>query len=536
MEMAFVSGRYAAENAPSATEGWTLERMTPPSRLFGANGMRTGADGRIYVAQLAGSQISAVDVATGAVEAVSAIGSDIVGPDDLVFDAQGNMIVTEMNMGRVSIQERGGRQRALRGDLPAANGITIHQDRLFIDECRMDGRLMELDRNTGEPKILLENLPLPNACEVGPDGMLYFPLLGANEIWRVNPEGGEPEVVAKDLGVPDALKFDPQGFIVSTQVHSGEVLRIDPRTGAKTVLAALDPGLDNLVFVGDRLFVSHMTTGAITEILKPGETRALLPNGLSGPLGIAMADDGRIYIGDNTGFYVLTPGGTMETLAILFTPGYPGGVRGLAAAGGGRFVVTTTGGVVADFWPYEQRSEVLAQGLDQLYGVALAPNGGVYVAELGAGRALAVRGGEVEVLARGLREPRGVAVGPDGECLVSESKGGRVVKAVGGKAETVVDGLREPHGILVRGQTLFIVDALAKTLVAYDLQTKQRRVIAEDLPVGAPKGVTPKALGALPPFAGPLGPFAAITEGPDGTLYISDDADGSVVALHPPKG
>ncbi len=46
------SGRYAAPAEASLAEGWTLERLTPPSRLFGANGIRTGPDGRIYVAQV----------------------------------------------------------------------------------------------------------------------------------------------------------------------------------------------------------------------------------------------------------------------------------------------------------------------------------------------------------------------------------------------------------------------------------------------------------------------------------------------------
>ena len=47
------------------------------------------------------------------------------------------------------------------------------------------------------------------------------------------------------LGVPDAVKFDSDGFIVSTQVASGQVLRIDPRSGEQTLLAQLNPGLDN---------------------------------------------------------------------------------------------------------------------------------------------------------------------------------------------------------------------------------------------------------------------------------------------------
>ena len=76
----------------------------------------------------------------------------------------------------------------LRDDLPCANGITVHQGRLFINECREGGRLMELDLSGGAPRILLENLPSPNAMEVGPDGLLYFPLMTANEIWRIDPD------------------------------------------------------------------------------------------------------------------------------------------------------------------------------------------------------------------------------------------------------------------------------------------------------------------------------------------------------------
>jgi hypothetical protein len=35
----------------------------------------------------------------------------------------------------------------------------------------------------------------------------------------------------------------------------------------------------------------------------------------------------------------------------------------------------------------------------------------------------------------------------------------------------------------------------------------------------------------MPPFSGPQGPFAGIAGGADGTLYVSADAEGSVLAL-----
>lgn len=524
--------RYSGAQAPRAAEGWTLSRATPPSRLYGANGLRTGNDGRIYVAQVTGSQISALDLKTGALETVSPMGGAIVGPDDIAFDPDGNLYATEVMDARVSVRGTDGRTRVLRDDLPFANGITVFEGRLFVGECRIGGRLMELDLNGGEPRVLLADVPMPNAMEVGPDGLLYFPVMGTNEIWRVHPDGGKPEVVARELGVPDAVKFDANGMIVSTQVASGEVLRVDPRTGEKTRLAALSPGIDNLTFADGRLFVSNFS-GLITEILDGGATRAVLPGGLNGPLDLAVMADGRLVIADGATVFALQPDGTLGVIGMLFSPGFPGYVRGLAASGPDTLVVATSGGNVARWQPAAGTSEVLASGLDQLYGIAVAPGDAVVAAELGAGRVVLVRGGggPVEVLASGLREPVGVAVGADGVVYVCECGAGRVAKIIGTRVETVVDGLQQPQGLLFLDGVLYVVDAGSKSVVSIDPRTKSRKTIASDLPVGAPPGVTPKPLRGLPPFSGPHGPLAGIAAGPDGTLYVSGDADGSVLAL-----
>ncbi len=526
------SGRYVCKSAPCLAAGWTLQRLTPPSRLFGANGLRTGADGRLYVAQVSGSQISAVDVDTGAVDTISPKGGDIVGPDDLAFDPHGNLYATEITQGRVSVRAPNGHTRVVYGDMPCANPITFYQGRLFAGECRVGGRIMELDLGGGAPRVLLDNVPMPNAMEVGPDGMLYFPVMGTNEIWRVGLDGGAPETVAADLGVPDAVKFDAAGCIVSTQVASGQVLRIDPRTGARTVLATLAPGLDNLTFVGERLFVSSIS-GQINEILGDGKIRSLLPDGFNWPLDLAMGEDGVLFVADGPYSYTLRPDAAPQVAGMLFTPGCPGYIRGAAAAGRGELIVTTANGVVARYRPAKQESEVLASGFDQLYGVAIAYGGAVIFAELGAGRVLSVSSGKVEELATGLRQPMGVAVSGDGTCFISESGAGRVVKLARGGVDTVLDGLQQPQGILVRGGLLYIVDAGAKTLIEYNIASRVHRTIATDLPVGAPPGVIPKFLDKIGDMSGPMGPFAGVTDGPDGTLYLSADADGSILALRP---
>jgi sugar lactone lactonase YvrE len=525
-------GRYQPARTPSLAEGWTLQRLTPPSRLFGANGLRTGPDGRVYIAQVTGSQISALDPATGRLDIISAKGGEIIAPDDVAFDPDGNLYATEVMDGRVSVLDAAGHTRVLRDDLPSANGITVYRGRLFINECRDGGRLLELDLNGGAPRVLLENAPSPNAMEVGPDGLLYFPLMGANEIWRIDLEGGVPERVAGDLGVPDAVKFDSSGCIVSTQVHSGQVLRIDPRSGERTVLATLNPGLDNLTFVGERLFVSNFT-GDITEVLGGGESRTVLPGGLTWPLDLAVGPEGNLYIADGTYFYVVLPDGTLRTAGMLFSPGYPGFLRGLAPTGPGEFVVTTSNGQISRYRPHRNESELLAEGFDQLYGVSVTPDGTVVAAELGTGRVLSIRAGQVEVLASGLDDPVGVAICPDGRCLVTEAGAGRVVQLGSHGTSTALDGLQRPQGILIRDGHVYVVDAGTRELIAFDLDSGARHTIAAELPVGAPPGVIPKPLLGMPPFSGPQGPFAGIAAGPDGTLYVSADAEGSVLALRP---
>jgi sugar lactone lactonase YvrE len=529
--MTSLRGRYAYSGDISVAEGWSLERLTPPSRLFGANGIRAGSDGRIYVAQVSGSQISAIDVDRGAIVTVSPKGGDIVAPDDLVFDDKGNIFVTEITEGRVSVLAPNGSTRVLCGDLPCANPITFHQGRLFAGECRPDGRILELDINGGSPRVILNNVPLPNAMEVGPDGMLYFPVMGANEIWRVSLDGGAPEVVARDLGVPDAVKFDSSGFIVSTQVASGQVLRINPRTGERTVLATIAPGLDNLTFVGDRLFVSSIS-GQINEIMAHGKVRSLVPDGLNWPLGLAMGDDGALFVADGGFTYLLRAQGELQPIGMLFTPGFPGYTRDVVAVAPGEYVVTTANGQVSRWVPARQTHQVLADGFDQLYGVAIAPGGAVVFAEKGRGRVLAVKSGYVDTLAQNLNQPSGVAICDQG-CLVAEEGAGRVVNVSSGDVVTVLDGLQKPQGILVHKDLLYVVDAGAKELVQYNMLSGVRKVVASGLPVGAPPGVTPKFLGAIGVLSGPMGPFAGIAQGADGALYVSADAEGSVLKLHP---
>jgi len=516
----------------SPAEGWSVSRVTPPSRLNGANGLRTGSDGRIYVAQVAGSAVSAIDPDSGAIETISPMGGAVIAPDDLAFDEAGNLYLTEITEGRVRMLAPDGTSRVIWGDSPVANPITFTNGRLISGECRVGGRIMELDRNGGAPRVILDNAPMPNAFEVGPDGKLYFPAMATNEIWRLDLDSGETEVVVGDLGLPDSVKFDSMGRIVSTQVASGQVLRIDPRTGEREVLADIGPGLDNVTFVGDRIFVSHIT-GSIHEIVAPGNARPLVEKGFQWPIGLAVAGDGTLYVSDGGFQYAVAQGGGPQLVGMLFTPGFPGWIRDLAVAGPGELVATTANGDIARWRPAAMEHEMIASGLDRAMGVALAADGSAITCEYGSGRVLSVRDGAITELAAGLDRPSGVSVDADGTIYVADTGAGRVVKVVGGRAETVLDGLGKPEGIAVFGGRLYVADTAAKQLVECNLPGGASRSVAAHLPIGAPPGSNPAPLGGVGDMCGPMITFCGVAAGGDGTIYVAGDLEGSVLAVRP---
>ncbi len=527
--------RYSGPSAMLA-EGWTLDRLTQPSRLAGANGIRTGADGRIYVASVPSSSVTAINPDTGAIETISPMGGDIVAPDDLVFDNAGNLYLTEITLGRVSMREPSGKMRVIQGDMPVANPITWSQGRLIAGECRMDARIMELSLDGAAPRVIKQGVPMANAFEVGPDGRLYVPVMGANEIWAIDMASGAHEVVAGELGVPDSVKFDSKGRIVSTQVASGQVLRIEVQAGSREVLAELSPGLDNVTFVGERIFVSSIN-GSITEILEPGKTRPLVERGLQWPLGIAAAEDGSVFVCDGVYGYNLnrTDGLSIDALQLagmIFWPGCPGYLRGVAPGSQpGEWLITTGLGSVARYRPALGESDFLAHGFDQLMGIATNDSGAVVFAEMGTGRLHLAEGDGVRLIAEGLDQPMGIAVQGD-IVFVAEAGAGRITRLrAGSPVDTIAEDLGRPEGLCLSDGKLYAVDTVGKRLLEIDPLSGAVVTVASNLPVGAPPGVVPKFLGPIGDMAGPMVNFADVASGPDGTIYVSADGEGSVIEL-----
>ncbi|TQE37707.1 SMP-30/gluconolactonase/LRE family protein [Streptomyces ipomoeae] len=540
---------------------WEARRLNPPNPLWGSNGVAFGPDGRLYVAQFLAGQISAVDPATGDVEIVVPMDGPVQSPDDLAFGADGSMYIADLVPGRVWRRDPTGEYSLVSDDVRNPNGITCVGDRLFVNEMKPNGRLMELFPDGGDPVVLTEGLAMGNAMQLGPDGHLYYPHMmgGRNpletgQVWRIPPDGGAPEMVADDVHQPVAVRFDQGGVLhMLSRGVEGIVTRIDLHgSGSRTLITSGLKGLDNGAFDAEnRMFVSSYSSGGITEIHPDGRTREIVPRGFDGPYGVTVDLGGTVYAADHyrlaspavtdegepvtAGLVESGPGGVTTHLLLPFAHG--------VTADGGLLHYTSQFGNVQTYDTETGTTRERARGLDRPIGIAVGPDGALVVAETGAGRVVIIEdgdsGGSVTVLAEGLDQPTDVAFDAEGRVHVSEERLGSVLRIdEGGKTAVVADGLGAPQGLAVLDGELFIVETGPRRLRAISLATGEQRIDAEELPVGPPPGVVPRTEPALlaSGMPGMARRFAGLAAAPDGTLLLSANGEGTVLRLTPRKG
>jgi len=519
---------------PGTSTRWHVGRLVRPNPLWGSNGVAFGPDGRLYVAQFLAGQISAVDIASGDVEVVVPMDGPVQSPDDLAFASDGTMYIADLVPGRVWRRSPQGDYRLVSEQVQVPNGITCVGDRLFVNEMRVNGRLLELFPDGGEPRVLTDDLAMGNAMQVGPDGCLYYPHMVSNQVFRINPGGGTPELVAADVHDPVAVRFDRGGvLVVLSRGAAGLVTRVDLfGSGERTVVSSGVTGLDNAAFDAEnRMFVSSFASGGVTELHPDGRTREVVPQGLDGPFGVTVDLGGTVYLADH--YRVATPQGPDGVSTHELTTF----VHGIAAADG-LLHLTAQYGQVRSYDPVLRTVRVRASGLDRPMGVAARGDGTLVVAEAGAGRVVAIDDSDtVTVLADGLDHPVDVALDADQRCYVSDERRGAVLRIDDGRLVSVAEGLGAPQGLAVRGDELFVVETEHRRLRAICLSTGESRIEAEDLAVGLPPG-TARAEPALFCHGMPGSPrqFAGIAVGPDGSLYVSANGEGSVLHLSPTNG
>jgi sugar lactone lactonase YvrE len=496
-----------------------LTVVVAPTPLRGANGLAC-FDRRLFVAEALADRVAEVSP-TGVVQPLS-VPSGLGGPDDLLFDPDGNLYVTAAAAGEVWRRDRRGSWTVVARELPGVNGIARDPGgRIFVGACFLGDGVFEIDpAGASPPRVIARDLGCPNAMVADGPGSLVVPLLAAGKVVRLRADGGTIEVLVSGLGRPVAAKRAPDGSIVVLDAATGAIRSLGVAPSAHAggdVVARLAPGLDGFTTCGESALVSNFLSGEVRAFKPwPTSSRILVPPGLAAPHGMAQSGD-TVLVSDGVSIKRLRDG-DLEVVAATAIDAIPP-PYGLALAPGGFAWITVPHlGEVHRLDLAARTSSKIAGGFDWPTAIVTAPSGGVVVADSGAGRVVHVDvDGSTRPLASGLLSPIGLAW-RGRELLTIEPEGGRVLALREGSSPAVVaSGLASPAGLAADAAGhLFVVERRTQNLVRIAPDGAHVRV-AQSLPIDVERP-RPEAVPVLAEA--------------DGAILIAG-SDGSVLRVTP---
>ena len=533
-----------------------LRVMAEGAALHGANGINFGPDGNLYVASVFGMEIVAMDPGDGTVMDRFGPEAGVAGPDDLVFGPDGSLYWTDIMKGEVGRRTPGGvvtKQMVA----PGVNPVTFSPDgRLFVALDFLGDGLYELDPGLVEaPRPIIvatpEN-PYPlgflNGFAFGPDGRLYGPIVTQGMVVSIDVDSCQEtstpwedcdlRVAAADFVWPAAAKFDPQGRLHVVD-QTGEVFRVDVDTGEKTVIAILEPGLDNLAFdSGGSLYVSSADHGWVAEILPSGQARTISPGGMIVPMGVAVLEgpdgsevvfvadawrlrefDGRTGQQESVYKGYLVPEVDPPSLTTPVT----------LSADGDRLVVSSWLGGAVQVWD-PQTDRVTEHYPMPVPLNAIRFQDDLVVADLGLGGVVWASDHGMILPSDGVTVlvPAGLAT--DGDVLWVADWATGTVWQIGFDGRAPLDpvplasGLANPEGMAVdRDGSLLVVETGAGRLSRIDPTTGGVSVVTD--------GLEPGIQG--PEYAPPTLFFDGVAVGPSGAIYVTDNVNNALLRIRP---
>lgn len=238
--------------------------------------------------------------------------------------------------------------------------------------------------------------------DIDPRGAIHFVDLNHNGMQLRKFEGGRLATVsslrfaATGMGGPilgahlpwaAGIAYDAAGHLFVADRNAQQILRIDADTQVVSVVAGSGEAGNN------------------------GDGPALSTK-LDAPHGIAVTPDGDIYFTEQGGHRVRRIS------------------RGLVTtiAGTGRAASDGDGGA----------SE--AASLNGPRGIAIHPDGSIFVAELEGNRVRRIADGKITTALPGLNRPYSLAMAPSGDLLIGETEGGRLLRLRGGSFQQIAVG------------------------------------------------------------------------------------------------
>jgi sugar lactone lactonase YvrE len=228
-------------------------------------------------------------------------------PDDLVFDNEGRLLISDITKGTVSALHADGSLEQIAGGLSAPEGMVIAADGRILVAEQGRNRIVAIDPQT---HAVTPWRTFPN--RTGRDGIDGIgPVLPAKDahanllptgdnvivpdspngvVWRVTPDGKTATQIATGMNRPAGGGIDANGRIFIAD-EGGPVWVLDP---SKHRFATLPTPDDVLVGRQGHVFVNTLGDNAIHELDAQGHQVTVI-SGIQQPQGIALDDADNLY-------------------------------------------------------------------------------------------------------------------------------------------------------------------------------------------------------------------------------------------------
>jgi sugar lactone lactonase YvrE len=331
-----------------------VEGTKPPRKIMekmgGLNGFEFGPDDMLYGPLWFKGQVAKVDVDKGELTVV-ADGFKI--PAAVNFDSKGNLWVVDTALGQlVRVDPKTGAKKMIAQLKPSLDNLAIDdKDRIFVSNMADNG-IQEVDAETGAAKqVIIGKLALPGGIGVVSDGAKDTIYVADVFAYRtVDGSTGEVSESARMHADGVTLEYPMSATAKGDEVilsswFTGTVQVIDRKTGKTREMMHGFKAPHDAVRLGDgTLLVNELGTQSLLRVSgEHGADRTPILGGLAGPVGLVAASKDTVYL----------------------TEAFSGQVSKVESNG---------------------EKTVIAHDLKMPEGIALAPNGRLIVAEVGAKR------------------------------------------------------------------------------------------------------------------------------------------------------
>jgi sugar lactone lactonase YvrE len=371
---------------------------------------------------------------------IKKLASGLPGINSLAFRKDGRLYATQVFLGDAlyEIDVEGVKPpRKIMEKMGGLNGFEFGPDDMLYGPLWFKGQIAKLDVDKAELTVVADGFKIPAAVNFDSKGNLWVVDTALGQLVRVDPKSGAKKMVAQLKPSLDNLAIDDKDRIFVSNMADNGIQEVDPETGnARQVIigklslpggiGVVSDGGKDTVYVAD-LFAYRTVDGATGEVTEPARMHA---DGvtLEYPMSATAKGDDVILSSWFTGTVQVIDRKTGKTREMLHDFKAPHDAIKLAD---GSILVNELGSksLVRASGEHGKERTVLIGGLEGPVGLVAATGDAVFVTEALSGQVSKVEAnGEKTVIAKDLRMPEGIALAPDGNLIVAEVGAKRLVR------------------------------------------------------------------------------------------------------------